>query len=76
MCLGNRCLPTQFECFRFVLVPRQDGVLIVEHMDLWTGPSSADDQDTGLEKVGQTLAPIMIRRRKSEVLRQLPSRTA
>ena len=30
---------------------------------------------TGLEKVGQTLAPIMIRRRKSEVLRQLPSRT-
>ena len=30
---------------------------------------------TGLEKIGQTLAPIMIRRRKSEVLRQLPSRT-
>src|SRR5262245_64148377 len=30
---------------------------------------------TGLEKVGQTLAPVMIRRRKSEVLRQLPSRT-
>lgn len=29
---------------------------------------------TGLEKIGQTLAPIMIRRRKSEVLRQLPSR--
>ena len=29
----------------------------------------------GLEKIGQTLAPIMIRRRKSEVLRQLPSRT-
>lgn len=87
-------------------MPRQDGVLIVEHMDLWTGPSSADDQVharrggassptwkllhehqvkddagrvtgyTGLEKVGQTLAPIMIRRRKSEVLRQLPSRTA
>ncbi|MDX8524165.1 DEAD/DEAH box helicase [Mesorhizobium sp. MSK_1335] len=28
----------------------------------------------GLEKIGQTLAPIMIRRRKSEVLRQLPSR--
>ncbi|MFO1157781.1 MAG: DEAD/DEAH box helicase [Reyranellaceae bacterium] len=28
-----------------------------------------------LEKIGQTLAPIMIRRRKSEVLRQLPSRT-
>jgi SNF2 family DNA or RNA helicase len=30
---------------------------------------------TGLEKIGQTLAPIMIRRRKSEVLRQLPDRT-
>jgi SNF2 family DNA or RNA helicase len=30
---------------------------------------------TGLEKIGQTLAPLMIRRRKSEVLRQLPSRT-
>ncbi|MEO8858710.1 MAG: DEAD/DEAH box helicase [Burkholderiaceae bacterium] len=30
---------------------------------------------TGLEKIGQTLAPIMIRRRKSEVLLQLPSRT-
>jgi SNF2-related domain/Helicase conserved C-terminal domain len=30
---------------------------------------------TSLEKIGQTLAPIMIRRRKSEVLRQLPSRT-
>jgi hypothetical protein len=30
---------------------------------------------TALEKIGQTLAPIMIRRRKSEVLRQLPSRT-
>lgn len=30
---------------------------------------------TGLEKVGQTLAPIMIRRRKSEVLMQLPERT-
>ena len=29
---------------------------------------------TGLEKIGQTLAPIMIRRRKSEVLKQLPSR--
>jgi SNF2 family DNA or RNA helicase len=28
-----------------------------------------------LEKIGQTLAPIMIRRRKSEVLRQLPGRT-
>ena len=27
---------------------------------------------TGLEKIGQTLAPVMIRRRKSEVLRQLP----
>ena len=30
---------------------------------------------TGLEKVGQTLAPILIRRRRSEVLTQLPSRT-
>ena len=30
---------------------------------------------TGLQKIGQTLAPIMIRRRKSEVLQQLPSRT-
>jgi SNF2 family DNA or RNA helicase len=30
---------------------------------------------TGLEKIGQTLAPVMIRRRRSEVLRQLPSRT-
>ena len=30
---------------------------------------------TGLEKIGQTLAPIMIRRRKSEVLRELPTRT-
>ncbi|MGB6502466.1 MAG: DEAD/DEAH box helicase [Xanthobacteraceae bacterium] len=30
---------------------------------------------TGLEKIGQTLAPVMIRRRNSEVLRQLPSRT-
>jgi len=30
---------------------------------------------TGLEKIGQTLAPVMIRRRKSEVLQQLPSRT-
>lgn len=29
---------------------------------------------TGLEKIGQTLAPIMIRRRKSEVLKQLPGR--
>jgi superfamily II DNA or RNA helicase len=28
----------------------------------------------GLEKIGQTLAPIMIRRRKSEVLKQLPGR--
>ncbi|MFO1085763.1 MAG: DEAD/DEAH box helicase [Reyranellaceae bacterium] len=28
-----------------------------------------------LERIGQTLAPIMIRRRKSEVLRQLPGRT-
>ena len=30
---------------------------------------------TGLEKIGQTLAPVMIRRRKSEVLQQLPGRT-
>jgi hypothetical protein len=30
---------------------------------------------TGLEKIGQTLAPLMIRRRKSEVLQQLPART-
>ncbi|MCI0599357.1 MAG: DEAD/DEAH box helicase [Beijerinckiaceae bacterium] len=30
---------------------------------------------TGLDKIGQTLSPVMIRRRKSEVLRQLPSRT-
>lgn len=30
---------------------------------------------TGLEKIGQTLAPVMIRRRKSEVLLQLPERT-
>src|SRR5271170_2923939 len=30
---------------------------------------------TRLEKIGQTLAPVMIRRRKSEVLQQLPSRT-
>ncbi len=30
---------------------------------------------TGLEKIGQTLAPILIRRRKSEVLKQLPDRT-
>src|ERR1700724_919965 len=30
---------------------------------------------TGLEKIGQILAPVMIRRRKSEVLLQLPSRT-
>ena len=29
---------------------------------------------TGLDKIGQTLAPIMIRRRKSEVLKQLPDR--
>jgi len=29
----------------------------------------------GLEKIGQTLAPVMIRRRKSEVLQQLPERT-
>ena len=30
---------------------------------------------TRLEQIGQTLAPIMLRRRKSEVLRQLPDRT-
>lgn len=30
---------------------------------------------TGLEKIGRTLEPIMIRRRRSEVLTQLPSRT-
>jgi superfamily II DNA or RNA helicase len=30
---------------------------------------------TALEKIGQTLAPILIRRRRSEVLTQLPSRT-
>ena len=30
---------------------------------------------TGLERIGQTLAPVMIRRRKSEVLQQLPERT-
>ncbi len=30
---------------------------------------------TGLQKIGETLAPIMIRRRKSEVLLQLPGRT-
>ena len=30
---------------------------------------------TGLEKIGLTLAPILIRRRRSEVLTQLPSRT-
>jgi superfamily II DNA or RNA helicase len=30
---------------------------------------------TALEKIGQTLAPVMLRRRKSEVLRQLPART-
>lgn len=29
---------------------------------------------TGLNKIGRTLAPIMIRRRKSEVLKQLPDR--
>ena len=29
---------------------------------------------TKLEKIGQTLAPVMIRRRKSEVLKQLPDR--
>lgn len=28
-----------------------------------------------LEKIGETLAPVMIRRRKAQVLRQLPSRT-
>jgi superfamily II DNA or RNA helicase len=28
----------------------------------------------GLDKIGQTLAPVMIRRRKSEVLKQLPGR--
>lgn len=30
---------------------------------------------TGLDKIGQTLAPILMRRRKSEVLKQLPGRT-
>jgi len=30
---------------------------------------------TALDRIGETLAPIMIRRRKSEVLRQLPGRT-
>lgn len=30
---------------------------------------------TALEQIGATLAPIMLRRRKSEVLRQLPERT-
>jgi superfamily II DNA or RNA helicase len=30
---------------------------------------------TSLERIGQTLAPIMVRRRKSEVLLQLPNRT-
>jgi superfamily II DNA or RNA helicase len=30
---------------------------------------------TGLEKIGQTLAPILIRRRRSDVLAQLPGRT-
>lgn len=30
---------------------------------------------TGLEKIGETLAPIMIRRRKSDVLLQLPERS-
>jgi len=30
---------------------------------------------TGLEDIGRTLAPLMIRRRKSEVLQQLPTRT-
>lgn len=30
---------------------------------------------TGLDKVGQTLAPVLIRRRKAEVLTQLPERT-
>jgi hypothetical protein len=29
----------------------------------------------GLDRIGETLAPVMIRRRKSEVLRQLPDRT-
>ncbi|WP_449369954.1 DEAD/DEAH box helicase, partial [Thiomonas sp.] len=30
---------------------------------------------TGLERIGQTLAPIMLRRRKAQVLAQLPART-
>ncbi|MBI1906606.1 MAG: DEAD/DEAH box helicase [Rhodocyclales bacterium] len=30
---------------------------------------------TGLDRIGQTLAPVMIRRRKAEVLQQLPERT-
>ncbi|MCC6171915.1 MAG: DEAD/DEAH box helicase [Gammaproteobacteria bacterium] len=30
---------------------------------------------TGLERIGQTLAPILIRRRRADVLAQLPSRT-
>jgi len=30
---------------------------------------------TRLEKIGETLAPVMVRRRKSEVLKQLPERT-
>ncbi|MBK6350993.1 MAG: DEAD/DEAH box helicase [Proteobacteria bacterium] len=30
---------------------------------------------TGLDRIGRTLAPILIRRRKAEVLRQLPART-
>ncbi len=30
---------------------------------------------TGRDRIGQTLAPIMVRRRKSEVLQQLPGRT-
>jgi SNF2 family DNA or RNA helicase len=30
---------------------------------------------TSLEQIGQTLSPVVIRRRKSEVLRQLPSRS-
>ena len=30
---------------------------------------------TGMENIGPTLAPIMIRRRKSEVLLAVPSRT-